>query len=165
MDILFVSATQGELPFWADTVGDFIVASGARRLPTYPSPPRPPPKGPAGYLRRSFAFSASRGSQLTALTPGMNPTNQPCTCLKRQTARGCSPGQPGASGTSWTSTGRLAGVSMADGRSPQETRAWLSGRRLARGRDLPARLNFGSDLVHFSDAADQSAISAGIRPV
>jgi len=44
MDILFVSATQGELPFWADTVGDFIVASGARRLPTYPSPPRPPPR-------------------------------------------------------------------------------------------------------------------------
>jgi hypothetical protein len=49
MDILFVSATQGELPFWHDTigarpVGDFIVASGARRLPTYPSPPRPPPR-------------------------------------------------------------------------------------------------------------------------
>lgn len=47
MDILFVSATQGELPFWHDTigarpVGDFVVASGARRLPTYPSPPRPP---------------------------------------------------------------------------------------------------------------------------
>jgi len=49
MDILFVSTTQGELPFWHDTigarpVGDFIVASGARRLPTYPSPPRPPPR-------------------------------------------------------------------------------------------------------------------------
>lgn len=47
MDILFVSATQDELPFWHDTVGarlvgDFIVASGARRLPIYPSPPRPP---------------------------------------------------------------------------------------------------------------------------
>ena len=116
----------------------------------------------------SAAASCSRqaaGVELTALTPGMSPTNQPCTCLKRQTARGCPPGQPGADGVSWTSTGRLAGVSMADGRSPQETRAWLSGRRLARGRDLPARLNFGSDLVHFSDAADQSAISAGIRPV
>jgi hypothetical protein len=35
---------------------------------------------------------------------------------------------------------------MPGGRSPQETRAWLSRRRLARGRDLPARLNFGSDL-------------------
>jgi hypothetical protein len=47
MDILFVSTTPGELPFWRDTigarpVGDFVVASGARRLPTYPSPPRPP---------------------------------------------------------------------------------------------------------------------------
>jgi hypothetical protein len=49
MDILFVCATHGELQFWHDTigarpVGDFIVASGARRLPTYPSPPRPPPR-------------------------------------------------------------------------------------------------------------------------
>jgi len=47
MDILFVNTTPGELTFWHDTigarpVGDFVVASGARRLPTYPSPPRPP---------------------------------------------------------------------------------------------------------------------------
>ena len=47
MDILFVSAAPGELPFWRDRigarpVGGFVVASGARRLPTDPSPPRPP---------------------------------------------------------------------------------------------------------------------------
>ena len=79
--------------------------------------------------------------------------------------RGCFLGLVGSGGTSQTPTGQLAGGSMPDGRSPQETRAWLSRRQLARGRDLPARLNFGLDLVHFSGAADQSAVFAGIGPV
>lgn len=48
MDIVFIRAEGDELPFWRDTVGarqigDFIAASGARRLPVYPKPPRPAP--------------------------------------------------------------------------------------------------------------------------
>ena len=48
MDIVFIHADPAELPFWRDTVGarqvgDFIAASGARRLPVYPKPPRPVP--------------------------------------------------------------------------------------------------------------------------
>ena len=44
MDIVFIDAEPSELSFWKDTVGarqvgDLIAASGARRLPVYPTPP------------------------------------------------------------------------------------------------------------------------------
>jgi len=67
MDILFIRATQGDLPFWHDTigarpVGDFVVASGARRLPTYPSPPRPTQKGRPGNSPRLRVLGKPRES-------------------------------------------------------------------------------------------------------
>jgi len=63
----WAAGRRGELPFWHDTigarpVGDFIVASGARHLPTYPALHGRHSEEPAGYLRRGFVFSASRGS-------------------------------------------------------------------------------------------------------
>lgn len=52
MGIFFISAPDDDLAFWRDTlgawrVGDFIVASGARPLPSYPKPTRVKPR-PAG---------------------------------------------------------------------------------------------------------------------
>lgn len=46
MDIVFIRADLEELPFWRDTlgarqVGEFIAASGAHRLPSFPKPIRP----------------------------------------------------------------------------------------------------------------------------
>jgi hypothetical protein len=74
------------------------------------------------------------------------------------------PGQSGPSGSSETSTGLRAKGAMPAARLLSEARVWLSTRPLARGRDLPPRLNFGSDLGRFSGSADQSAVFAGIRP-
>lgn len=75
------------------------------------------------------------------------------------------PGRPGSSVPSGTSTGRSARGAMPAARLLSDARVWLGMGPLARGRDLPRWLNFGSDLVCFSGPPDQSAVFAGIGPV
>jgi len=65
MDILFVSATQGELA---------------------PALPGRHPEGPAGYLRRGFVFSASRGSPTDRLDTRHEP-HQPTLYLSEKPDR------------------------------------------------------------------------------
>jgi hypothetical protein len=71
MDILFVSATQGELPFWHDTIGARRSATSSSllaRVVCRPTPALPGHhEGPAGHLRRGSVFSASRGSRTDRL--------------------------------------------------------------------------------------------------
>lgn len=69
-------------------------------------------------------------------------------------------GQTGPYGSSRTATGRQARGAISAARLLSGARVWLGTNPLARGRDLSRRLNFGSDLVRFPGAADQSAVFA-----
>ena len=78
MDIVFIDAGPSELSFWKDTVGarqvgDFIAASGARRLPVYPkSPSAVSPRAALPHLQHGGPGRAGGGAELGG-TIGMMP--------------------------------------------------------------------------------------------